>query len=722
MIFRGLIILMLLLGMCYANVQPDTTHFDIDPVLFPVPENLVPNVKFWIDVFSKYTSQQVILHDNTNLNIVYDVIDFREHYGNSVVITRKHWKKVDQSRDKIKKTLLKLADMRTEQLEELSEDELKIYEAFPPPRNRSAFRRAAYRIRGQMGLRDKFEAGLIQSGQYIEEMTRIFEQHAIPQDLMYLPHVESSFNIKSYSRVGAAGMWQFTRRTGRRFMKINYAIDERCDPFYSTEAAAKLLKHNYGELRSWPIAITAYNHGLNGMRRAKKICGTSDLGVIVKKYKSRSFGFASRNFYAEFVAAVHVRKNYQEYFQQITFDVPWKFSYLIIPRHTDIRKLANDLDLNIQIIKEMNPAFRKPVLRAEKHIPRGFQLRIPWRPGEEIDALYASISGKQMHRKSTDPDLHLVEAGESLESIAREENVHIDSLLAFNNIQNRHRIYAGDMLKLSSSNAIIEDRQAEVNKPELAQSSPTDAITVPRQSEEQEKLAAASSVKIPQPAAIESSEINLVKIDTAEIASQPISISTHDAMEGEQNDVQVVWNEVPIEPVNIERPSYIGDRFDRFQHLNIVPPAPPQNKVRVRPNETLGHFADWLEIPTQNLRKINGLKYGQDIQINDQIRLIFANVAWEDFHRRREEYHKSIEEDFFEHFKIENVLIHSMKEGENVWYLCKQVYEIPYWLLLKYNAHIDLKRLKVGDEIIIPVLSAITSMKPGGKPEIKGQV
>jgi membrane-bound lytic murein transglycosylase D len=77
-------------------------------------------------------------------------------------------------------------------------------------------------------------------------------------DLAYLPHVESSFNPKAYSKFGAAGMWQFTRSTGKQYMTVSYAVDERRDPILSSRAAARLLKRNFKKFQNWPMAITAY--------------------------------------------------------------------------------------------------------------------------------------------------------------------------------------------------------------------------------------------------------------------------------------------------------------------------------------------------------------------------------------------------------------------------------------------------------------------------------
>ena len=149
---------------------------------------------------------------------------------------------------------------------------------------------------------DRFREGLIRSGAYVDQIKEIFRSYGLPSDLAYLPHVESSFNPKAYSKFGAAGLWQFMRSTGKRFLEIDYTLDERRDPIRASHAAARLLKENYKALGTWPMAITAYNHGLAGMMRATRSKGNYE--AIFKQYRSRLFKFASRNFYSEFLAAV----------------------------------------------------------------------------------------------------------------------------------------------------------------------------------------------------------------------------------------------------------------------------------------------------------------------------------------------------------------------------------------------------------------------------------
>ena len=170
------------------------------------------------------------------------------------------------------------------------------------------FAEAADDVRFQLGQSDRFRAGLMRAGAWEAHIAEVLANLGLPAQIAALPHVESSFDPSAYSKVGAAGLWQFMRSTGRRFLRIDNAVDERMDPFRETEAAAQLLNYNYRLLGSWPLAITAYNHGAEGMLRAREQLGTDDIVRIVREYHSPTFGFASRNFYVSFLAALTHRR------------------------------------------------------------------------------------------------------------------------------------------------------------------------------------------------------------------------------------------------------------------------------------------------------------------------------------------------------------------------------------------------------------------------------
>jgi membrane-bound lytic murein transglycosylase D len=115
-------------------------------------------------------------------------------------------------------------------------------------------------------------------------------EQGLPVELTRLPLIESGFELHARSHVGAAGIWQFMPRTGRLFMRVDTLVDERRDPIAATRGAARFLRRLHDRLGTWPLAITAYNHGPTGVARAVRGLGTRDIGTIVSRYDGPAFG------------------------------------------------------------------------------------------------------------------------------------------------------------------------------------------------------------------------------------------------------------------------------------------------------------------------------------------------------------------------------------------------------------------------------------------------
>src|SRR2546428_10150378 len=157
-------------------------------------------------------------------------------------------------------------------------------------------------------------AGLKRSGRYMQHIEQIFREKNLPVELGYLPLVESSFDVHARSVVGATGMWQFMRATGKEFrLRIDRIMDERKDPLESTRAAAALLDQNYQALGNWPLALTAYNYGAGGLARAVAEIQSDNLVELIQNYNHPYWGFAPKNFYAECLPAVVDAKNMHKY-------------------------------------------------------------------------------------------------------------------------------------------------------------------------------------------------------------------------------------------------------------------------------------------------------------------------------------------------------------------------------------------------------------------------
>ncbi|HEX9973257.1 MAG TPA: LysM peptidoglycan-binding domain-containing protein [bacterium] len=634
---------------------------------FPVPEILKPNVDFWIKVYTLYSSEQIVIHDTENLNIIYQVVDSKDISDGNKNSSKKLREQAEKAKQFYRNILLKLSTSFPIDPALLSNEEKNVYNLFQPNASPQVFQRAAQNIRGQQGLRDHFKKGLIISGKYLDHIKEIFERYDVPKELIALPHVESSFNNRAYSKFGAAGIWQFTRSTGRRFLRIDYSIDERFDPYLSTEAAAKLLRENYEILGTWPLAITAYNHGVNGMKRAVAQLGTTDIGTIVQNYESRIFKFASSNFYAEFLAAIAVRKNYNIYFGELEFEKPEKHHVFQIPNTITLSNLANQFKVSVNDIQRLNPSLRSSVLSSNRSLPKGYTIRLPWR--EEFETTLASIEIPRVEQKQEQvaTDWYKIEKGDNLQDIAKRFNTTVASIMDLNDIDNPHQIYAGQVLRL---------------KPE------------------EQKLAEVANTKLPD--AVSDTKIkatnNIEPVPVIEKAITPtreqISPSKATPKADEKSEV------ITIDP-DANLAAALVPSIEESQRRNV---KPAYGYIYVQPEETLGHFADWLAVPTQELRDLNGFHFGQGLHLGQKVKMIYRELSEKQFHRKRAEYHRGIEEDFFASFKIEGVTLHKIKSGENIWYLCNQVYEIPYWLILKYNPNKNLERLTANDELIIPIV------------------
>jgi membrane-bound lytic murein transglycosylase D len=270
---------------------------------------LEQRIEFWKKVYTQYGENDVIIHDRIRVNLIYDV-----------AVRGEHQSRVDEVRD----ALAEIQD-NLDSTADLSPMAKQIREAIVAdgtPVTADALEQLRENVHTQLGIKERFRSGIVRSGRYVEDFRQVFERIGVPAELALLPLVESSFENRALSNAGAAGIWQFTRGTGRLYLKVTRKVDERLNPEKATSAAARLLLDNYKALGSWPLAITAYNHGRGGMMRAKEEVGSSEMTKILDEYKGPLFGYASMNFYAEFLAAVEVYNGYEQYFGQLVLDGP----------------------------------------------------------------------------------------------------------------------------------------------------------------------------------------------------------------------------------------------------------------------------------------------------------------------------------------------------------------------------------------------------------------
>lgn len=781
---------------------------------FPRPPELEPDILFWTRIYTEVDTRGGLIHDSSHLGVVYEVLRFPEGASR-----RTQRRKVKAAKQRTKKILQRLA---TGKRENLSEDEAGVLALWPDGVSNKSLRAATRRLRFQLGQADKFQAGLARSGIWEAHIREILTDMGLPQELVALPHVESSFNPKARSRVGAAGLWQFTRSTGRRFMRIDRSVDERMDPYLSTVAAARLLSHNYQATGTWPMAITSYNHGTAGVRRAARKLGTKDITRIVREYRSRRFGFASRNFYVAFLAAVEIHFHPDKYFDPIPRHAPPPTQLVRVPDYVKVSTLERALGIDMNTLREHNPALRPSIWRGAKHVPRGYELRIPAsKPREEMLAALAQIDKDERYPSQLRDRFYTVRRGNTLAGIAKHFDVDVDDLVAANDLKSRHRIRAGQVLSLplpdgvkvaagpapSTSRAeaapeptlVAQDGQYTVRRgdsvwliarrlgvgeetlialnelgdgerihvgqvlrvePEQAPAAAdavADATVVPSAEHvaaieapavdpagEAAALAKNTGEAIPVehvPAEAPAADAGLAVAPPEQSALQTAAVpaaddTTHgEALQSEeaaQEAAEVLQASTPelvddgliarveqAEPASAEEAEELAPALPLTVQAELS--ADPSDysvyandSIEVQAAETLGHYADWLDLPTWQLRKLNGMRYGQPVVIGQRLSLDFSKVKVADFEQRRVVYHRSLQESFFKRFRIAGTSTHVIRPGESLWILARRNYDIPIWLLRQYNPDLNFDSVGVGANVTVPQVEPMDDGSPAG--------
>lgn len=635
---------------------------------FPKPVGLEDDVNFWVRVYTEIDTRSGFIHDSRNLSVVYSTIRIK----GSPRANKKHIKKVKAKYVSILKTLAK--GKRTN----LSNDERQVLEMWGGEKaSNKRLAAAAKDIRFQRGQSDRFHNGLERSGEWRAYINQTFLDLDMPVELAVLPHVESSFNPKAYSHVGAAGLWQFIRATGKRYMQIDYLIDQRMDPFASTKAAAKLLGHNYQLTKSWPLALTAYNHGVSSMRRAINKLGTRDIEIIVRNYKGRSFGFASRNFYVAFLAALEVDSHPQKYFNSINYAKPVEYETVKMDSYFYAKDLAKYLNMNKSQLERHNRSLREAIWSDTKRIPRHYPLRIPKSLlNKSAKQLIASIPVEHRYSEQT-PDLfHHVVRGDTISDIAKQYGFRVREVMAANGMSSGHFIRAGQKLRLpvkDKSGAIV--LAAKENKQAIApsQTKPKERVVV-----DLGKQKSPTVVEAEKPVAVEQ-EQSLAPVPTDnELSELDVSVVA-------EADVDVV-----------EEVSLLSDPADYTVSDDLT--------IEVQASETLGHYADWLDLRASRLREINKLKFGKPVVVGNRLLLDFNAITIKEFENRRIAFQKNLQEEFFTQYRIESTYQHTMRTGESLWVLALHKFKVPVWLLRQHNPDVDFNRIRTGVVIIVPKL------------------
>ena len=421
-----------------------------DATLFPRYPILEPNVRFWTRVFSEYSENQSAIHSMDYPDKVFEVLDFRSQASFMDESSLRKLRSVEEARAKDRaEKLLEQAHESRHNPEALRGEARKVFELYADIKDDQRFRKQIGRIRAQRGLKERTQLALEISGKYLPAMESVFSGYGLPLRLTRLPLVESSFNVEAYSKVGAAGLWQFIPSSARIYMRLNEVVDDRRDPWTSTDAAARHLRDDYAMLQSWPLALTAYNHGRGGIAKGLQQTGGKDLSDLVRSYDSKRFGFASRNFYAEFLAASDVERNWREHFGEIQRKAPLEFEVIetkhYVPYET-LRRLSNADD---EIFRKLNPAYRPEVIEGRLYVPPGHLIRVPAGKAKTFEVAYSSLGDhERFDRQRVYYLLHKVKKGETISRIAKNYGVTQAGIIAASGLGKRGQIRVGQVIKI----------------------------------------------------------------------------------------------------------------------------------------------------------------------------------------------------------------------------------------------------------------------------------
>lgn len=409
-------------GTSHAKQSPHALQFN---TIFPLYTAIIDNVSFWENIYSRYPNNYLLVHDREDLRKVYAAIPLIN--ADTLEARKKNTLTEERVKIKYEQILKRLVDNPPK-----TKTEKRVAALFKGEDRAQELQKASQLVRTQNGQKQRFQKSVIRSGAYLEELKKIFRSYNLPEDLAYIPHVESSFHLGAYSRAGAAGIWQFTRSTGRRYLIIDDAVDQRLDPIAATHAAAQYFLLSQKYLNHWPLTVTSYNYGLPGTIRAKKEYGSYT--KIFNSHRTGIFQFASRNFYSEFLAARKVAKKLEKTLQ---LNTPEKTLSLQLKGYLNLSDVTYYFRIGEKELKRLNPALRPSVFNGERRITKGYTLHLP--ATSVIQQRITSFPEKLYYTTAHLPQTryYTVRKGDTINKIAARLNMSTKALRHANNI-NQH--------------------------------------------------------------------------------------------------------------------------------------------------------------------------------------------------------------------------------------------------------------------------------------------
>lgn len=706
---------------------------------FAHPREFEPDIRFWTRIYTEVGTDGGLLHDDRYLGVVYETLKFPVNLS-----PKERSRRVNAAKEHYQAILRGFSRGASAE----STEEKRVRALWPENTSSRMFSEAVARVRFQLGQSDRFREGLIRAGAYEAHIAETLANMGLPAELAALPHVESSFNPAAYSKAGAAGLWQFMRSTGRRYMRIDGVVDERMDPYRSSIAAAQLLEFNYSLLGTWPLAITAYNHGPSGMRRAKERQGTDDIVTIARKHTSRTFGFASRNYYVAFLAALDVDRDAEKYFGALPRHTEAKSRSVQLPAFIPVPTLERALGVEARALRPLNPSLTSAVWAGDFYVPKNFELRVPETVFIEVNPAlkFASLGPTETFDAQKRGLTHRVASGETLSVIARRHGTSVSTLMRLNDLRSANSIRRGQVLKLPGAPpAAPAVAVAAAPAPEKAVPAPG-SIYVVRRGDSLSEIAKRVGLSERELMTLnrindrnfvyEGQRLRIGGATTApehpgeppgsaeplpgEIVTVTVLADAYTTAEEEEEQAeQAVARTQSSEPVSGAQADAIGPTLvPGAQSAVSADPSDytvaDDNTIEVQAAETLGHYAEWLGVRASRLRDLNNMRFDRPVVIGRRLKLEFSAVSADVFEERRRDFHQRLQEEFFAGNRIAGTEVHVVRSGESLWVIAQKYQNVPIWLLRQYNPDVDFGDVRPRTQLVMPKVQSASAPQPGG--------
>ena len=269
---------------------------------------------------------------------------------------------------------------------------------------------------------------------YLPTIKKIFREYGIPEDLAYLPIIESGFNPYAISSSGAVGLWQFLPSTARRFgLTINRYIDERKDPYKSTIAAAKYLKYLYSIFKDWELVLAAYNCGEGCIQRKLRYSRNSYWHI---RHKLPS---QTKEYVPKFFASLIIAKNPSKY-GIYTNKKPVYIVRKKAKAKFKLRTLASKLGVSYKQLKLLNAHLNKEIAF------KGVGINLPSHKVKYIST-NKNMTKQIVKKVNFRYKFYRVKTGDTLYSLSKKFNTTVEKIMEFNRLKN-HEIKVGQILKI----------------------------------------------------------------------------------------------------------------------------------------------------------------------------------------------------------------------------------------------------------------------------------